>query len=207
MLHVSRPARDWSQVSLSFPLHQLITTTSNRHTVLTLYNLLLARACALHDSSHYRRAPSWILCCRAGRRPSRNKARACVIRVRRRVLPAHACTAATARPIIAQRTTCAAGWQIENLSSTELGAVQVVIRVSAGKLSRIISATRLLESRRSFRCPQNIASSAGFRLGKFIHFWRKAKALVKSLHRVSQSSDQNRTLGRHKMPLKYLLAR
>jgi len=29
--------------------------------VLTLHNLLLARACALHDSSHYRCAPPRIL--------------------------------------------------------------------------------------------------------------------------------------------------
>jgi len=33
--------------------------------VLTLHNLLLARACALHDSSHYRCAPPRILCFRA----------------------------------------------------------------------------------------------------------------------------------------------
>ena len=101
MLHVS----DWSSVSLSAAVtHRPVKP------VLTLDNLLLARACALHDSSHYRRAPPRILF------PHRiDQAETKLVHAWYASVVACWCsTRGAARPIIAQRTTCASVWQDES---------------------------------------------------------------------------------------------
>lgn len=95
--------------------------------VLTLHNLLLARACALHDSSHYRCAPPRILCFRAASTERKQSSRMRDTRPSSRA-GAHV---AAARPIITQRGTCASSvhdrMKTSPSSRTDLCAVLGVI--------------------------------------------------------------------------------
>jgi len=96
--HACCMCHDCSQVPLS-------ATALTHHPVkllLTLHNLLLARACALHDSSHYRLAAPRILCFRVAPTERKQSSRMRDTRPSSRA-GAHV---AAVRPIITQQTKC-----------------------------------------------------------------------------------------------------